>query len=255
MFRKSISLVILCYNDGESLPELVKEAFDVLDKNFSQYQIVITDDGSNKQTLEVLKQLKNQYNNLIITGNNENKGVGANFYTGIKATKFETIAYMDGDGQYTPKDLVCLFEQLTPNNMVSGLRVKRNDSITRKTTSTIYNLLLKILYNLKYKDVNSGIKLFNRDILMSFTIDSKGPFFDAEVILKHQNKNCEILEIPVQHFSRKHGKANGIGMKNIRMIQKELFSAKFESFKSNKTISRIIYSLLKTTVKIFSKDS
>lgn len=231
MNSSKISLVILCYNDGPSISELVLKAFRTLEKSFAFYEIVITDDGSNDETLQILENLKNKYPSIIITGHSKNKGVGANFTNGIKATKYDFIAYIDGDGQYLPDDIPVLFNYLKPDNMVSGIRIKRKDSIIRKIVTLVYNQTLKSIYSINCKDVNSGIKLFNRDALLNFKIESTGPFFDAEVMIKHIAQGYTITEVPVNHFHREFGKAGGISIKNLRMTFNEIFSAKFKQYR------------------------
>lgn len=245
MYNKSISLIILSYNDGDSLPKLTKDAFDVLSAHFSQFEVIISDDGSLKETKNTIELLKEQYPSLIVAESPKNLGVGANFNAGLKYCRHETVAYMDGDGQYSPADLIKLFERLKTNNMVSGRRVVRNDSLIRKFVSSMYNTLLRLLYGLKMHDVNSGIKLYNRTIFNNFTCQSIGPFFDAEIVLQHLRNNFEVTEVPVSHYKRKFGRAHGISAKNLKQTFNELFSDKNDELVPDRFVHQYSYRFLK----------
>ncbi len=90
---------------------------------------------------------------------------------------------LPGDYQYAPKELLKMAEGIARYDFVIGLRVKRNDPWRRKLQSSIYNLMLRIFYGLKHKDVNS-IKLFKREILDHVKLQSPTAFVDAELCIQ-----------------------------------------------------------------------
>jgi glycosyltransferase involved in cell wall biosynthesis len=249
MNRKSISLIILCYNDGQSLLRLIPECHNILSNNFYDYEILIVDDGSLKPTKDILHSLQNSHPKLKIIEHETNMGVGATFLSGVKYSRFEIIAYIDGDSQYSPTDLPKLTNNMNSATAVLGLRIKRADPVSRKFISFIFNKLTSNIYGLKLRDINSGIKVFPGEALRQILpIYSSGPFFDSEVLIKLQQKGIGIMEIPVSHFPRQFGKAGGVSKKNIQKVFEEIINETFEEY----VVENISAKISVLIIKIFS---
>lgn len=234
MNSKSISLIILCYNDGQSLLKLIPECQHILSTNFYDYEILIVDDGSLKPTKDILHSIQNSYPKLKIIEHETNMGVGATFQSGVKNSLFEIIAYIDGDSQYSPTDLPKLTNNMNSATAVLGLRIKRADSVSRKFISFVFNKLICNIYGLKLRDINSGIKVFPGEALRQILpINSSGPFFDTEVIMKLQQNGIGTVEIPVGHYARQFGIAGGVSKRNIQKVLNEIIDKSFKKYVVN----------------------
>jgi len=177
----------------------------------------------------------------------KNEGVGANFRKGVAAARGDLIAYTDGDGQYLPEDILLLLKELGQNEMITGKRLKRADPFLRSVTAAMYNKLLKTIYKLPVKDVNSGLKLYRRHFLESCSPQfSNGPFYDAEYLIKGHRLGMHIKEIPIQHCSRKYGKAAGISARSLRLLFSDLCRQPMKPFTRKNYLSRFIFRLLAT---------
>ena len=87
-------------------------------------------------------------------------------------------------------------------------RINRNDPPRRKFQSGIYNLMLRTFYGCSFKDVNS-IKLFKREILEHFPLESETPFVDAELCIRTHRAGFRVVEIPIEHLPRLSQGASG----------------------------------------------
>jgi len=239
-----ISLIILAYNDGASLQEIIPEWIKVLKQQERPFEIIVTDDGSTDDTVNILQKIVAAHPCVKYVRSENNYGVGANFRNGIEHAGGELIAYTDGDGQYLPEDLLLLLEKMEEYHLVTGRRIKRADPFIRTVTSAIYNKLVRVIYPVSVRDVNSGLKIFRRSYIEScFPQFSDGPFFDAEYLIKGKKNGMQIKEIPIGHRKRKYGKAGGISTKNLRMLFGDLCHQPMKPFTRRNYLSKFIFRL------------
>lgn len=251
MIQASTSIIVLCYNDGQSLPKLVSELYVVLSNNVSQFEIILVDDGSTDHSQQTIQAIANEKSNIKTVIHNK-IGVGAAFYSGAQAARFDLIGYIDGDGQYSANDFVLFFNTIYFNDAISGIRVKKADNFIRISISFLYKVILQNIFGLKLKDVNSGIKLYKKkSLLKTFPIISTGAFFDAEIMLKLTSDNKSIKEIPVQHFRRQFGQAGGNSKKSLKTTLLEMLSPPFYDYQKKNLNSRLCLTITKGVYKMF----
>jgi len=205
---QSISVVIPAYNDETTITRLVQDTDCLLKEISSDYEIVVINDGSKDSTLSVLRDLTTKFKNLRLVNHEQNQGYGKTikelYYVGNK----ELVFSLPGDYQFAPKELLTMAQGLSKHDFVIGHRVKRNDPPRRKFQSAIYNMMLRIFYGCSYKDVNS-IKLFRKEILNHFKLESQSPFVDAELCIRAQRAGFKVIEIPIEHLPRLSEGASG----------------------------------------------
>jgi hypothetical protein len=120
----------------------------------------------------------------------------------------DLVFSLPGDYQFAPKELLAMAQGLNSHDFVIGLRVKRNDPPRRKMQSNIYNMMLRMFYGISFKDVNS-IKLFRREILNYFPLESETPFVDAELCIRAHKAGFSVVELPIEHLPRLSQGASG----------------------------------------------
>ena len=119
------SIVIPVYNEEKNIIALLEEIFLCLD-NYNNYEIIIVNDSSTDETLDIIK--KNIINqNLKIINNIKNVGQSYSIYNGIKNSSNDIIITIDGDGQNDPSDIPKLLDLYLRNDkikLVGGIRKK-----------------------------------------------------------------------------------------------------------------------------------
>jgi glycosyltransferase involved in cell wall biosynthesis len=105
----AISVIIPSYNRADCIAQAVKSASE--QQSFDG-EIIVVDDGSSDNTMDVLQELQNIHSNLKVIQHAANKGVSAARNTGIKAAQGEYIAFLDSDDTWTSDKLVCQYLQL-----------------------------------------------------------------------------------------------------------------------------------------------
>jgi dolichol-phosphate mannosyltransferase len=168
-----LSIVIPIFNEARNIEFLLKEIIKILE-NFKKYEIILVNDASTDDSIEVINKINNKNIKIII--NDDNKGQSFSIYEGVKNSAYETIITIDGDGQNDPADIPKLYNFYIQNNevkLVGGIRKNRKDSLTKIISSKIANYIRSKILKDGCKDTGCSLKIFNKKIFLSF------PFFNG----------------------------------------------------------------------------
>ncbi|MFA6081559.1 MAG: glycosyltransferase family 2 protein [Patescibacteria group bacterium] len=196
-----ISIIIPFYNEAESIPVLVEHLNNQLNRLKKEFEIILVNDGSTDNPQSVIRNL----NNVKIFNHIKRLGKGEALKDGIKNSSGEIIVFMDGDLQDDPADLPKLLEKIQEgNDLVNGIREKRNDNVVVKFYSKIVARFLKTFLNSPYTDINCGYKVFNRKVLKDFIFYSNNfRFFPLAVFYN----GYKVTEINVKNNKRMFGRS------------------------------------------------
>lgn len=203
-----LSVVAPAYNEELIIEKVIKEWEYFIEKEKIDAEIVICNDGSTDKTGEVLKKLQKQYSNLIVCENKPNRGYGYALYNAIRQAKGQLIMTLDSDGQFDIRSFKTLHKELLAGNydLVTGYRYKKRDSLSRVIADRGFNLIMRVLFGLQFKDTNCAQKLYRAEILKGITVESRGYPAPTEIMVKASERNIKIGEVPVVHYERKEGK-------------------------------------------------
>lgn len=201
-----ISVVVPVHNESGAIANLVDEINKALDGY--DFEMIIVNDKSSDNTLEVLQSLKAKYPRLRVLNHLKNAGQSRAIHSGVLAAFAPLIGTLDGDGQNDPKDLPKLMRQLLRNDapkelaMVQGMRLKRQDSKAKKIASKFANNVRQAMLKDGAIDSGCGIKIVKREAFLTL------PYFDHMhrymAALLHQAGFCvEFCE--VNHRARETG--------------------------------------------------
>jgi glycosyltransferase involved in cell wall biosynthesis len=208
MYPNSISFVIPAYNEQDNIKRSVDSAFDFLNSNFSDFEIIVVDDGSRDNTQTVCKDLISQYGNkVIVLKHPENKGYGAALRTGLFSAKKDLVFYTDSDNQFDTREISSFMPYVADYDLVIGYRKDRKDRLIRKFCAFVYNRLIFLLFQLDVRDIDCSFKLFKRPALNLLSIDRDRFLVDAELLLKSKLNNFKIKQLPVTHLPRQAGRS------------------------------------------------
>ncbi len=196
------SIVIPIYNESENILNLLDEIYVNL-KKFNNYEIILVNDCSTDNTLDVIKNISDQKIKLV--NNIKNYGQSYSIHRGIKLSFYNIIITIDGDGQNDPADIPKLLEIYLSKKdieLVGGLRLKRRDTIIKIISSKIANNIRSFILNDDCKDTGCSLKIFNRKIFLDF------PYFDGIhrfLPALFKGYGYKTLFISVSHRKRKYG--------------------------------------------------
>jgi dolichol-phosphate mannosyltransferase len=173
-----------------------------------QHEIIVVDDGSTDNTLEVLLKIKKKLPSLRVVKHLTNSGQSTAIRTGIQHAKSTWIATLDGDGQNDPADIPSLYNELINNRdsdpwlVVAGYRKKRKDTWLKRISSRYANGIRDKLLQDGTPDTGCGLKVFSRDSFLEL------PYFDhmhRYIPALFQRQGGRVVSVEVNHRHRMQG--------------------------------------------------
>lgn len=205
-----LSVIIPARNEAENLPDLVREIRDAVAQRLS-VEIVCVDDGSEDDTVERLRSLRNDVPGLRIVRHANRCGQSRAVLTGVRHAGAPMIATLDGDGQNDPADLPAALDAWAEavNDdaplLVIGHRRARHDTWFRKMSSRLANGIRGRLLRDNSPDSGCGLKLFRREDYLRLPYFDHMHRFTPALMLREGGR---VVTIPVNHRPRLKGRSN-----------------------------------------------
>jgi dolichol-phosphate mannosyltransferase len=201
------SIVIAVLNEEESVRAVADEVLAALD-SISPFEVVFVDDGSTDRTPEILTALAAEDARVRLVRHDRRCGKSQAVRTGVLAARAPWIATLDGDGQNDPGDLPDMLRlawaaQGAPP-LVAGVRVRRDDPVSRLIATRIANGIRSTLLGDHCPDTGCGVKVFRRDdFLLLPCFEGMHRFLPA----LFQRYGHPLVNHPVRHRARLLGKS------------------------------------------------
>jgi glycosyltransferase involved in cell wall biosynthesis len=199
-----VSVIIPVYNEERTVAEIVArvQAVDL------QTEIIIVDDGSTDGTSAQLKTIDSTFDNVRILEHKKNYGKGAALRTGLAAASGEVMIIQDADLEYDPRDYETLLVPILDGraDVVYGSRFlggpQRVLFFWHYVGNKLITLLCDALSNLNLTDMETGYKVFKKEVLADMTLRSNRFGFEPEFTMKIAKKGFRIYEVPISYSGR-----------------------------------------------------
>ena len=230
-----ISIVVPVYNESESIKLLINEIFYVMDSHKLQFELIIVNDGSVDNTINVLENLSKKIKQLIVINLRKNYGQTAALAAGFDNLNGEIIVTLDGDLQNDPSDIPKLITKLNEGyDLICGWRFQRKDKLlNRRIPSKIANRLIGNVTGIHLHDYGCSLKAFKREIVDDIKL--YGELHRFLPVLANI-EGAKIKEIKVNHRSRKYGHSK-YGIDRTFRVLMDLLTVWF----MNKFLTRPMY--------------
>ena len=218
--KNATYVVLPAYNEATRIKPVLE---DIARKG---YNMVIVNDGSSDNTLDVIKQVKKEFPDKIhIFSLMINRGVGIATQTGFEAVlKYNPkyVVSMDSDGQHSADDLDEVIKPLVSGEAqaVIGVRPFEDMPRTRSFANSIMNLLTRIFYGVDVSDSQTGFRAITIDALDKISINATGYLISSEFIREINDNNIPFAEVPIQTIYTPETQAKGT---NVTVALKILF--------------------------------
>jgi glycosyltransferase involved in cell wall biosynthesis len=213
-----LSLILPIYQEEESIPHLIKELHQALQKLNRSYEIICVDDGSTDQSFYLLAALAKDDPTLVVVQFRRNFGQTAAMQAGLDLARGKLVAFMDADMQNDPADLDMMIQTLEAEDadMVVGWRFNRQDTfVNRKLPSIIANYLIAKVTGVKIHDNGCSLKLLHRDLAKSLKLyGDMHRFIPAMASVA----GARIKEVKVNHRARQFGQSKYGISRTIKVI-------------------------------------
>lgn len=196
------SVIIPVHNEKEHIKDVLNQIDLTLQSHFSNYEVIVIDDGSIDGTDDILK---NEEKIKLITHPSK-QGYGSALKTGIRNSKHDTIVIIDGDATYPVGDIPKLVGYLKDYDMVVGMRTGKTVKIPfiRRPIKWLLTQLANYLMETKIPDLNSGFRVFKKSIVEKFfPLLPKGFSFTTTLTLTMYSDGYIIKYMPINYYQRK----------------------------------------------------
>jgi glycosyltransferase involved in cell wall biosynthesis len=153
-----LSLFYPMYNEEQNIEEAVRRALTTLPRYADRFEVILVNDGSKDDTGRIADSLAQADERVRAVHHPRNLGYGAALRSGIDAARYEWIFYTDGDNQFDLDELRLLLPLRADADIVTGYRIARSDPWNRKLNAWAFNLLVRILFGLRFRDVDCAFK-------------------------------------------------------------------------------------------------
>jgi glycosyltransferase involved in cell wall biosynthesis len=213
--QPKLTIIMPAFNEAASIERVIMDVKSVC-SDFLE-EIIVIDDGSHDATIQKAKQAGAR-----VIQHYRNLGYGASLKTGIRAAKTDLILTMDSDGQHLAEDIVRLWEGRDGQDMVVGERTQLlHSSLWRMPGKWLLGLMADYLTQQKIPDLNSGLRIMQRDIIARYLhLCPSGFSFSTTCTMVFFNRGYQVKYIPIKSHKRK-GKSTvslGTGLNAIILI-------------------------------------
>lgn len=208
-----LSVIMPVFNEMATIEEIVRRVQQVGLAD----ELVIVDDGSTDGTRDILKSLAADQPSIQLFLHEKNQGKGAAVRTGIRAAQGDLVLIQDADLEYDPRDYPGLMQPIEEGkaDVVYGSRFlggpRRSTMFWHMVANKALTLMTNLLYNSILSDMETGYKLFRREIIQDIPLRSKRFDFEPEVTAKLLKRNVRIFEVPISFNPREYEEGKKIG--------------------------------------------
>ena len=210
-----LTVIIPVYNEVKNIQEILKR----VQSTKLASEIIIVDDGSKDGTRDILKKLDGKKKVRVIL-HERNQGKGAAVVTGLNAAKGDILLIQDADLEYNPRDYPALLQPIHEGvaDVVYGSRFlggpHRVTMFWHLVANKLLTFMTNILYNTILTDMETGYKVFRREVIDGMVIHAKRFNFEPEFTAKALKRNYRIFEVPISFNPRDYTQGKKIKLKD-----------------------------------------
>ena len=211
--KENTYVILPAYNEETRIQPVIEEIAR------RGYKMVIVNDGSSDNTLEVIKESQRKYpENIYIYSHIINRGVGVAMQTGFDAVLRYNPKYvvnMDSDGQHSVDDLDNVLKPLITGEAqaVIGVRPLKDMPLSRNIANAIMNLLTRIFYRVDVSDSQTGFRAITREALDKIEINARGYLISSEFIREVNDNRIPFAEVPIETIYTPETQKKGTNVK------------------------------------------
>jgi len=212
----SLSVVMPVYNEKATIETILAR----VESTGLATEIIVIDDGSTDGTRDLLRQIAPGHPRLMLHLHERNRGKGAAIQTGIQAATQDLVLIQDADLEYDPRDYPALLAPIQEGKaqVVFGSRFlggpRRTTMFWHMVANQLLTFMTNILYNSILSDMETGYKVFRREVIQSIPLRCRRFDFEPEITAKLLKRRVRIFEVPISFNPREYDEGKKIGLKD-----------------------------------------
>ena len=233
----NISVVVPVFNEEAMILKNIGSMLRFCRDNFRQSEVIIVNDGSVDRTGKIIEDLTREHNEVVIITNSTKRGKGYSLRLGLCRARGEYVCFTDADLSapiQQVKELICWIEKgfdiVIGSRGLPDSKIEVRQSWCRENAGKTFNVLLRTMTALKFKDTQCGFKVLRQETLKEIvpmtTLD--GFCFDAELLYIASKLNYKIREVPITWRNSSDSRVN-LFLDPLRMLL-ELLQIKYNDW-------------------------
>lgn len=210
----SLTFLLPVFNEQATVEQILQnvEASGLADR------IIVVDDASTDGTRELLQEIASQNPLVELHLHDRNQGKGAALRTGFSKVVTDLVLVQDADLEYDPRDVPNMLVPLDEDkaDVVYGSRFlgasRRPTMFWHMVANKMLTLMTNILFNTILTDMETGYKLFRREVIQDITIRSNRFDFEPEITAKLLKRKVRLFEVPITFNPREYSEGKKIGL-------------------------------------------
>jgi glycosyltransferase involved in cell wall biosynthesis len=218
----SISVIFPLYNEAEIVEEALLTLVGFFRESFRDWEIVVVESGSTDRSAEICDRLAREHEHIRVFHQEEREGFGSGVKLGYANALMDLIWVIPPDICFPLDSIFRAIPLLEDHDCVLSYRSDDPRSLLRRINSLGFNTLVKTVFRLKQKHVNSALKVFKADLIKSLPLHSNGWFLDTEILIELRKRKVRYAEIPVALIDRTSGEST-IKPASVTAMLREMF--------------------------------
>lgn len=215
MKPESVSFVFPMFNEAENIAQTIRRASALGQALAGDYEVIVVDDASTDGSGDVVDRLAAADAHIRSVRLKTNTKFGGALNEGLKAASKEIVIYTDSDFPAKEEDIRKALDILDEADVVTAYSlVIKDSSLKRIIMSKVYNFLVRTLFGLRLRDINSGLKIYKKKVLQGLDLRSRSPFIDVEIFVEAAKRGFIIKQYGLI-FELRTGGVSSISRLNV----------------------------------------
>ena len=203
-----LSVVIPVFNEEQTVGNIIKRVKAVMAKLGCGYEIIVVDDYSGDQSLEISKKAGARVYQL-----KTHMGKGYALRAGLAKAKGEIVVTIDSDGSHRPEELPLLLAPVLKNqaDLVIGSRYLSQKPVVARRLNAfgvrLFNFLIRLFTRTAVSDSQSGYRVMKSAVLAGMHLKSGEYEIESEMLVKTARLGFRVVEVPITFVQRTYGRS------------------------------------------------